>query len=180
MKDTENREDWYREGEIREESFVNIYGKMLSLAKNPAKIFDPTVLDLIHVKDNILCDLKDQSTPFFTAGRKYGIDPRFAVTFNKKDKQRYITLSNLSDIYIYFWVKWRKEDRFGVNIPKTNRVYKIRFNKLLDYLTEDKLHEYERRKIDNRPNAKSSYVVDVRNMELLAENGASVSSLNNA
>jgi hypothetical protein len=173
MKDTENREDWYKEGEKREESFVDLYGKMLSVAKNPAKILDPTVLDLVHLKDNILCDLKDQSTPFFTAGKKYGIDPQFAVTFNKKDKQRYITLSDLPDIYIYFWVKWREQENFGVSISRMNRVYKIRFNKLLDYLTQDKLHEYERRKIDKRPNAKSSYVVDVRNMELLAENGSS-------
>ena len=45
-------------------------------------------------------------------------------------------------------------------------------NKLLNYLTEDKLHEYQRRKNDERPNAKSSYVVDVRNMELLIENGS--------
>lgn len=173
MIDTENRESWYREGERREDSFVGLYGKILSVIKNPAKTLDPTVLDLFHTKENMLCDLKDQSTPFFMAGKKYGIDPQFAVTFNKKDKDRYIEKTQGSDIYVYFWVRWKKEKRYGVSIKETDKVYRIRFNELIDHLTQDKLHEYERRKVDNRPNAKSSYVVDVRNMELLLENGLS-------
>tara|TARA_Y100000593_G_scaffold74398_1_gene136888 strand:+ start:205 stop:729 length:525 start_codon:yes stop_codon:yes gene_type:complete len=171
MKDTENREEWYREGEEREKDFLKLYGDKLGLILNPCKNLDKTALDFFNKQEKMLSDLKDQSTPFFMAGKKYGIDPKFAVTFNKKDKDRYIEKTQALDIYIYFWTRWKEEERFGVNIPETDKVHRINFNKLLNYLTEDKLHEYQRRKNDKRPNAKSSYVVDVRNMELLIENG---------
>lgn len=171
MKDTEDRKIYYKIGERRERSFINLYGDKLNLIINPAKRMDKTALDFFNREDQMLSDLKDQSTPFFMAGKKYGIDPKFAVTFNKKDRDRYIEKTYGSDIYIYFWTRWKEEERYGVKIPNTDRVYRINFNKLLNYLTEDKLHQYERRKTDNRPNAKSSYVVDVRNMDLLVEDG---------
>ncbi|MDO4705225.1 MAG: hypothetical protein Q4A98_03305 [Comamonadaceae bacterium] len=66
---------------------------------NPAKNMDKTAPDLII--DGAISDLKTQNTPFFTASR-YGLDPRFAVTFNRKDYERYKRI--YPSIVIYFWI----------------------------------------------------------------------------
>lgn len=64
---------------------------------NPAKEQDPYSPDL--VVEGHLADLKCQRTPFFQAEERFGIDPRYAVTFNRKHYERYCDRYPSLDIY---------------------------------------------------------------------------------
>src|SRR3989344_8017214 len=105
--DTEDKSWWLLHGAQLEERFVEVCCKHLHLsaAINPVKITNPTAPDL--VVNGRLADLKTQNTPFFTAAR-YGLDPRFAVTFNRKDYERYKRF--YPDIDIYYWVDWTQTE----------------------------------------------------------------------
>ena len=56
MKDTENREEWYREGEEREKDFLKLYGDKLGLILNPCKNLDKTALDFFNKREKMLSD----------------------------------------------------------------------------------------------------------------------------
>ena len=129
---------------------------------------------MYNTKDELLSDLKSQNTPFFLAGKKYNIDPQFAVVFNQKDKLNYIKkTSDGSDIYIYFWVKWKKQERFNVKVLGIDAIFRVKFSSLLKPLDDNKLHQYKQRRNDNKGNAKASYVLDVRDLDLVLNNLAS-------
>jgi hypothetical protein len=95
---TEDKQWWLRHGERLEADFVELCVTHLALdvCLNPAKLVDPTAPDLLV--DGKIADLKTQNTPFFTASR-YGLDPRFTITFNWKDYERYRKL--YPDIIIF-------------------------------------------------------------------------------
>ena len=172
--DLQDKQSWCEHGRKLEDLFVEQFGKKLSLEINKAKADSVYVIDMYNTQEGLLSDLKTQNTPFFLAGKKYDIDPQFAVVFNKKDKLNYIEkTSNGSDIYIYFWVKWKKQERFNVKVLGIDAIFRVKFSTLLEMLNEDKLHEYKQRKNDTRGNAKSSYVIDIRNLELVLNNLAS-------
>lgn len=167
--DTEARSSWYRHGEDLEDAFIQRVAPSLSLVikLNPKKDLDPTVIDMLYL-NKFEADLKTQNTPFFTA-KKYGVPPQYAVTFNKKDYERYKRLYPHS--IIFFWVNWTSLEWNGNKVKPMNVVYKIPFWKLCKDIESGsiKLHTYERRKTDKRANAKDSYVLDIRNYTLLTE-----------
>lgn len=171
MLDLQDKQSWCEHGRKLEDLFVEKFGKTLSLEINKEKTDSVYVIDMYNTEEGLLSDLKTQNTPFFLAGKKYNIDSQFAVVFNKKDKLNYIEkTSNGSDIYIYFWVQWKKQERFNVQVLGIDAIFRVKFSDLLKMLDEDKLHEYKQRKNDTKGNAKSSYVIDIRNLELVLNN----------
>ena len=174
MLNLQDKQSWCEHGRKLEDLFIEQFGNKLSLEINKDKSDNVYAVDMYNIEDKLLSDLKSQNTPFFLAGTKYNVDPQFAVGFNKKDKLNYIDkTSDGSDIYIYFWVKWKKQERFNVKVLGIDAIFRAKFSTLLEILDDNKLHEYRQRKDDNKGNAKASYVLDVRKLDLVLNNLAS-------
>lgn len=163
--DTEDRGWWYIHGERLEERFVSICRDRLKIDAmiNPEKARDRTVPDL--VVEGELADLKTQNTPFFTAGR-YRMDPRFAITFNRKDYERYKTL--YPGIAIYFWLDWTQTSWRDSRVQYLGGVFRLPFSevaKLIEAGAPE--HAYIHRQSPGDRNAKSSFLLDIRRFEKL-------------
>mgnify|MGYP003376655832 CR=1 FL=1 len=163
--DTEDRGWWYVHGEQLEVSFVTLCQERLNLDAliNPAKDLDSTAPDL--VVEGVLADLKTQNTPFFTAGR-YGLDPRFTVTFNRKDYERYKAL--YPGIVIYFWIDWKQTTWGNNSVDYFGGVFRLPFERVAALIDGGaKEHAYINRTSPDDRNAKSSFLLDIRNFESL-------------
>ena len=162
---TEDRGWWYIHGERLEERFVDICRNHLQIdAKiNPEKARNPTVPDL--VMDGFLADLKTQNTPFFTAGR-YRMDPRFTVTFNRKDYERYKSL--YPSLEIYFWLDWTQTTWKDHRVDYLGGVFRLPFVEVAALIEKGAAeHTYLHRREPGDRNAKSSFLLDVRYFEKL-------------
>ncbi|WP_409522349.1 hypothetical protein [Nitrincola sp. MINF-07-Sa-05] len=163
--DTEDRGWWYLHGEKLEEKFVSICrGKLkINASINPQKIDDKTVPDLIV--EGALADLKTQNTPFFTVSR-YNMDPRFTVTFNRKDYERYQAL--YPDIVIYFWLDWTQTRWQKNEVEYLGGVFRLPFSAIVAMIESGAPeHHYVHRQSPEDRNAKSSFLLDVRTFETL-------------
>lgn len=163
--DTEDRGWWYIHGEKLEERFVRLCRARLAMDAqiNPAKELDKTAPDLLV--DGLLADLKTQNTPFFTAGR-YGLDPRFTVTFNRKDYGRYKKL--YPDVVIYFWIDWRQTTWRDSSVAYLGGVYRLPFADVAALIESPAPeHFYINRQSPGDRNAKSSFLLDIRQFESL-------------
>lgn len=171
MDDTEDKTLWTSRALAEERDFVeNIAPRLgIEVAINPAKRNDPFAPDLM-MPDGRLADLKKQTTPFFTSAR-YAVPPQYAVTFNRKDYLRYKEL--YPGIIIVFWVKWERASyppkNPTVTIQKMEGVWMKPFADLARIIEQGKLplHRYQRRVNDTAGNARDSYVLDVRRLELV-------------
>lgn len=163
--DLQDKSHWCRDGEKLEEAFVRLYGEQLNVAINPQKKEDPYAPDLISTKNGALIDLKYQSTPFFKAGKLYGIDPTYAVVFNHKDRTRY--QDAYPGIYILYWVDWKavkfEMGNTVIEVAPLQGIYATGFSAFAKYLASCHLHEYQQRIGDMDGNARDSYVCDIRN-----------------
>ncbi len=162
---------WYNHGETEEHKFVNSVAPAMGLDAiiNPAKESEPWQPDLIV--NGSLADLKRQTTPFFTAGR-YDLSPQYTVTFNAKDIVRYINLYD--HLAIYFWVSWPEDDRYNVHVNKMTGVWKSNVKELAQIMNREDTpwHQYQNRgKDDPNRNAKSSFLIDLRQLDMLYYNG---------
>lgn len=164
-QDLQAKKIWCRDGEKIEEAFVNKFGTDLDLKINPEKVENPFAPDLVYQQFK-LADLKTQNTPFFKAKSLYGIDPSYAVVFNRKDAIRYYR--KYPEIVIYFWVEWHsvkfKMGNYSNAVEYIEGVWKIPFPSLLELLKDAPLHHYKQRENDKLGNAKSSFVLDIRNI----------------
>ena len=169
--DTEDKNWWCHHGEILEETFVGICREKLGIdiAINPDKATNPYTYDLVFTDKNganRIADLKTQNTPFFTAAR-YGIDPRFAVTFNRKDYERY---SNLyPSIVIFYWIDWKQLEWRGNRIDYLGGIYTLPFAEMKRQIESGRVpeHSYIFRRNDTAGNAKSSFVFDLHAFQCL-------------
>ena len=161
--DLQNKKLWCKDGEKIEEAFVSKYGKQLNLSINPEKSTNPYAPDLISGSN--IADLKTQNTPFFKAKKLYKIDPSYAVVFNRKDAERYWKL--YKGIIIYFWIEWHSVKfvmgTFEQQVEYINGVWSINFIDLVELLKVAPEHHYQQRIADKKGNAKSSFVLDIRN-----------------
>lgn len=161
--DLQAKTRWCRDGEKIEEAFISRFGEKLDLQINPEKISNPYAPDLIY-KEEELADLKTQNTPFFKAKQLYGIDASYAVVFNRKDAIRYYR--SYPEILIYFWVEWHsvkfKMGNYTNEVEYVSGVWRIEFKDLLELIKKAPLHEYQQRKDDQKGNARSSFVLDIR------------------
>lgn len=164
--DTEKKSWWLSYGESLEQAFVGICTQKLNINAeiNPAKSEDPTAPDLLF--EGRIADLKVQNTPFFSA-QTYGMDPRFTVTFNRKDYERY--LNNYPDIGVIFWVNWTQLSWKNYSVEPFNQVYAASIQKIRSFVESGAAeHSYIHRQNDELGNAKSSFLFDVRKMKLVA------------
>ena len=164
--DTEDKAWWVAHGESMEAPFVALCQQKLGIDAqiNPAKSEDPTAPDLLVSGE--VADLKVQNTPFFSAGR-YGLDPRFAVTLNRTDVERYTTL--YPRIVIYFWVDWLQLEWRDLAVAPLRGVWRANLaavTAMIELGAPE--HSYVRRRDDRRGNAKSSYLLDLQELELVA------------
>ncbi|WP_158752830.1 hypothetical protein [Dyella sp. S184] len=162
---TEDKGWWYLHGERLEETFVQLCQTKLQIeAKiNPDKTYDKTAPDL--VVEGCLADLKTQNTPFFTAGR-YRLDPRFAVTFNRKDYERYKAL--YPEIFIYFWLDWKQTQWRDSRVEYLGGFFRLPFREVADLIEKGAPeHTYIHRRDPGDTNAKSSFLLDIRRFEEL-------------
>lgn len=169
--DPQDKDSFLELGEQKEHEFVNEIAPMLGLdAKiNPEKIDDPTVIDMIV--DGEPADLKVQETPFFTSENKFGIEPQWAVTFNKIDYERYKDKGG--DMDIIFWINWKRDERekgekYGTHVAGMSGVWVVPFKKIQEWVENDKVtyHKYQNRHHASR-NSNRSYGLDLRWMECL-------------
>lgn len=163
-KDLQNKTLWCKDGEKIEEAFVKKYGETLDLIINPEKTNNPYAPDLLK-SNSFIADLKTQNTPFFKANDLYGIDPTYAVVFNRKDAERY--WKQYREIIIYFWVEWHSikfvMGRTTKEVEFLNGVWSIKFIDLIELLKVSPEHFYQQRVNDTKGNAKGSFVLDIRN-----------------
>jgi len=165
--DTEDKVWWLQHGLELEYQFVELCKNQLKIKAeiNPAKLDSPTAPDLLV--GGKIADLKVQNTPFFSASR-YSMDPRFTVTFNRKDFERYS--SQYPEIVIYFWVNWTQLAWKDFRVQKLNAICKADFSQIADKVTSGtaKEHSYIHRQGDTKGNAKSSFLLDIRTFQKVA------------
>jgi hypothetical protein len=162
---TEDRGWWYLYGEKEELRFVKLCQDQFGLdAKiNPEKANNKFAPDL--VVNGVVSDLKSQTTPFFSSTR-YKLDPRFTVTFNRKDYERYKNL--YPDIDIYFWVNWTQTTSKWGSVKYFAGIFTLPFRdvaKIIEASAPE--HFYMHRQDVGNPNATSSFLLDIRNFNSL-------------
>lgn len=158
IHNTEDKDYWVEKGRELEDEFVQTVAPVAGLDAriNPAKDDDKYAPDLLV--DGELADLKTQHTPFFTAG-KYGIQPHFCVTFNTKDKTRYV--KKYGDLPVYFWVKFEAGRQYGAHCKAQEGVWLGYAAKMLG-----PVHKYKRRGGQAEwQNASGSMLIDLRDLE---------------
>ena len=127
------------------------------------------------VVDGQVADLKCQQTPFFKARVLYNLDPQYVVTFNRKDYLRYRRL--YPGITLYFWLDWQARKMLigqsAFAVAPLAVVWRAPFAQLAALIEQRiaPLHAYHRRQGDLQGNAKESYLVDVRGLECLFQQG---------
>lgn len=169
---TEDKAWWVEEWRGAEFDFVDRVAPALGLDAviNPAKASDPFAADL--VVDGRVADLKCQRAPFFRAGELYGLDPRWSVTFNRKDFLRYERL--YPDLVLFFWVAWLQSSLVlrgrVLSVAPIAGVWRVEFSDLADRIRSGgvPLHSYQRRVDDLSGNAKDSYLFDLRGFDQLS------------
>lgn len=169
LHNVEDKHWWFQHGVMLEHQFVSMCNDHLSMNAciNPDKEFNPTVPDLIV--DGRLSDLKSQNTPFFTASR-YGIDPRYAVTFNRKDFDYYWRM--YPSIVIFFWIDWKTTRWNDRSVEYHGGVYRAAFPEIVRLIENGAPeHTYRNRVDDKQGNAKSSFILDVRCFDLIFDAG---------
>ena len=159
---TEDKRIWCDFGARKEVAFVENIVPLLGrdIIVNPEKEHNPYAIDLVDRSSSKYADLKTQNTPFFTAGQ-YGIDPQYAVTFNKKDYERYCEFYPMCDIY--FHVQWEQTSYREIVVNPLSGVWVAKFEDMRRKIEMGRvpLHEYLYRKNDT-VNAKESYVFNLR------------------
>ena len=168
---TEDKLSWCSEAEKDEKEFVKDRLPTLGLrgVVNPEKFTDPYTHDLTILFQS---DLKSVRTPLFKARELHGIDPQYAVTFNKKDALRYrVKYPNIVVIFDVRWDQLEWTDKHGT-------VYKVEpmhatYAGFLDDIKNavmkggNQVVTYQRRVNDTSGNAKESFVFDVRQLHKL-------------
>jgi hypothetical protein len=171
MHSTEDKQWWVIEWAKKETLFVeNVCPKLgLVAVINPEKRYNPYAPDLLV--SGLVADLKCQQTPFFKAQDLYGLEPRFAVTFNRKDYLRY--KEQYPTIVVYFWVDWQEREKIirgsRFLVRPLAGVWRAAFSTLTMLIEggDAPLHTYQRRQDDARRNARDSYIIDLRQLECL-------------
>ena len=136
---------------------------------NPEKVTNPYVPDLIV--EERLSDLKYQSTPFYSCGHYYNYDPQFTCTFNLKDFTHYG--QKYPNLDLYYWVDYPDMEKVHrnkeIHIHRMEAIFVINYQDLKTLIETKKspLHSYLGRTNDTKGNAKSSYLIDVRDMNCL-------------
>jgi hypothetical protein len=99
------------------------------------------------------------------------VEAQFAVTFNRKDFERY--RADWPSIDIFFWIHWEETRRtIGPHLYSVDEmagVWRASFPAIRHAIEQRAVreHEYLNRLFDQAGNAKASYIVDLRRSEFL-------------
>lgn len=175
-KDTEDKESWYEFGEDKELEFLKKIAPQIGMEikMNPEKKKDSSAIDFVSGSRYV--DLKKQETPFFKSGIKYGLDPQYCVTFNTNDYHSYVNNYDSNKVEVIFWVDWKILKKFNVSVVPMHGVWIVSVEEIKKWVENNSLNivNYQRRQFDTRGNARSSYLLNLKNMRLLASfNGPS-------
>jgi len=168
MHNTEDKQWWLQHGEALEEKFVEVCNYLgINAQINPAKTEEATAPDL--VVNGIVADLKTQNTPFFTTEKSFGIPPRYAFSFNRKDYERYQEFYPNIDIYV--WIDWQMTSSdYGITVDYLYGIYQLPFREVARLIEEGAPeHTYRKRTGDQDGNAKSSFMLDIRKFKKIYE-----------
>lgn len=167
--DTEDRHAWYAASERWEQDFVDNVAPLFGLkAKiNPAKALAPWALDLTLFWQGqwTIAELKPQFTPFFTAVQRFDLPPLFTFALNVSDVEDYRADQDWWPLPLLFWMQWDKTTyRDGRRVRPLFGLWHTSIRDLLWFIDNVRptTHAYQRRQVDARPNAKESYVFDIR------------------
>lgn len=170
--DTENKTAWCKNAETDEHAFAvnRLYQLGIAGSVNPTKRRDPYTHDLLV---NFPADLKTIRTPLFKAQEIYGLDPQYAITFNRKDAERYQQLyPNIIVIFDINWTQTTKQIGHTTYTVQPMHVTCAGFlHDIRRAITADGNHEhtYQKRIEDTAGNAKTSFVFDARHLHRLTE-----------
>lgn len=157
MTSNQDKQWWCDLGVKLEHEFIKREFSQAGVKMNPSKSGDPYTHDFII---GLPCDLKTVRTPWKKSHEFWGIDPRNAVSINRKDLIRYARL--YPNIVIIFDVQF--DDHKTVRWATLWMMHRLK--------QEGKLHQhfYQARINSNDGNAKSSYVFDITLLPELKEN----------
>lgn len=158
MVSNQDKDWWCKHGEGLEYEFLERSFDRVKVERNPDKDSNPFTYDMVMRGP---CDLKTITTPWRKSQEFWGIDPRNAVSINRKDLRRYARL--YPEITIVFDVQY----------PEHRTVRYAGLWMMQRLLREGKLHlhEYLARMGRSDGNAKESYVFDVTLLPELREVG---------
>ncbi len=186
LHDTEDKNWWLQWGEGKEKAFKTFCDKVRilpGLSFNPEREGGKKRGAPEFVWQGHLLDVKVQNQPFFEAVQRFGIPPRYAVTLNWRDVRD--VREKYADCLVVYWVNWvpvryiKTVPRItmpprvveDISVEPLHGIWIIPPPKLFELenkaIIAGNLHWYVRRYGDNKGNAKSSYVIDIRDADLL-------------
>jgi len=149
----QDKDYWVKKGRDMETLFhrtVHLEGCGVSFPT--AKIDDPYGHDFLLTRP---MDLKVQAKPFRTAMERFGIPPRYAISINLKDLQRYAEMyPNIVFVVVVFF-----EGEVEVRQMTIQRARRLVGN------GQAKRHKYINRKNDTSGNGKESFIFDLRDLD---------------
>jgi hypothetical protein len=177
LHNTEDKDWWLKEGEIREREFLQLCEQkniLKGITLNPERTgkWNKALPEFFYRE--ALLDLKDHRIPFFEAGRVRNIPPRYALTLDEQDvidiETKYPTCR------LVFYVNWmavkyqkialgedgRENVLKEIAIQPLHGIWGMTPARMRELTADKNTHEYLRRKDDRRGNAKTSYGVDLR------------------
>ena len=170
--DTEDKQSWCDYGDDAERHFVA--GRLFDIGLgghiNPQKKTNPYVHDMFV---QFPSDIKTVRTPLFKSMELYGIDPQYAITFNHKDAERYKEF--YPNIIVIFDIWWKN---CSLNIGGQDYAVKDMHLTAAGFLHDIRTAivksgscriDYSRRVEDTSGNAKSSWVLDARHLQIISQ-----------
>jgi len=186
LHDTEDKNWWLQWGEGKEKAFKTFCEKqsiLPGLDFNPERAGGKNKGAPEFVYKDCYLDVKVQNQPFFESAKLYKIPPRYAVTLNWSDVRD--VREKYQECVIIYWVNWvpvkyiktapRKtmppREVANITIDSLHGIWMIDPPKLFKLeekaIKDGTLHWYLRRFGDKKGNAKSSYVIDIRDADLI-------------
>ena len=147
--ENQDKKGWCEYGESLEKQFlVDVADYPVSFMRNPAKCENKYTHDFYGM---FPVDLKTIQTKFRTADR-YGINPDYAITINRKDIERYYRLYRNIILIL------------DIRFESNNSIRFVSLQTLVRHIKNNdaKEHFYKDRIDDSQGNAKSSFVFDYR------------------
>ncbi len=149
-KDLQDKEAWCAAGEVDEGNFIRNQGfDRVVVLPNVEKARDKYTHDM---RISFPSDLKTVRSSWIHSQRMFGLDPKYAISLNRKDVERYNKL--YPNIVIVFDIEMSEYN--GVHWADLHRINTLIRKGMA------KEHSYKDRVDDNKGNAKSSYVFDCR------------------
>lgn len=162
LNNTENREIWYKEAELNELKFIELYGNKLQVIINPSKEINKFAPDLYILKNFTSADLKILKEPFYKSNELFNIPPEYCWTFNPSDFFEY-AIKFPDNFGLFIWQSFKESSKFNIKINEVNKIYFCYLFELKNIINKsNKLHHYIKRMNDTNGNSYGSYAIDLR------------------